>query len=456
MKKFILYTIGILLVAAAVTAIYRFNFRKRIPAEAPLTEQVAAILRQNDCLVCHTPQGEAPFYASLPVIGPRIQKHMQHGSRFTNLESAVADLETINEADLAKLEHALSTGSMPVTEYRIIHWGTGFNRAEKSVLTQWIARKRSELYASELVADEFAREPVRPIAGNIPVDSAKVLLGYKLYHDGRISADGTVSCATCHPLDKGGMDNTRTSEGIFGQFGGVNAPTVYNAVYNHKQFWNGRAADLAEQAAGPPVNPVEMGTQSWDDIVARLRNDKELVRAFEKSYPEGLTARTVTDAIGEFEKTLTTPDCAFDLYLKGDKNALTAEEIVGYEAFKEHKCATCHTGQLMGGQSFEYFGITDDYFANRPSEIPMVEDDKGLFGFTLDSLDIGKFKVPTLRNIALTAPYLHDGSAATLEEAVGKMMRYQIGEPEDDPHISEIVAFLRTLTGTNPHLSVVE
>ncbi len=456
MKKFILCTIGILLAAAAVTAIYRFNFRKQIPADAPLTEQVAAILEQNDCLVCHTPQGDAPFYATLPVIGPRIQGHMHRGTRFVDLKSAVADLDAINEADLAKLEQALTTGSMPVLEYRLVHWGTGFNREEKSVLARWIAQTRAELFATGLAAEEFAGEPVCPIAGGIPVDSAKVVLGYRLYHDGRISADGTVSCATCHPLDKGGMDNTRTSEGIFGQFGGVNAPTVYNAVYNHKQFWNGRAADLAEQAAGPPVNPVEMGTQSWDDIVARLRTDKELVRAFENTYPEGLTAQTVTDAIGEFEKTLTTPDSPFDRYLKGDKNALTAAEIAGYEAFKEHKCATCHTGQLMGGQSFEYFGITDDYFAHRPAEIPTVEDDKGLFGFTGDSLDIGRFKVPTLRNIALTAPYLHDGSAATLEEAVGKMMRYQIGEPEDDPHIPEIVAFLRTLTGKNPHLTAAE
>lgn len=458
MKKFVIIAIAVLLTAAAVTAIYRFNFRKSIPVDAPITEQVASIIQQNDCLVCHDPLAEKPFYASFPVIGPRLDGHMYRAARFTDLRRVISDLDNITEADLAKLEQSVRNGSMPILEYKLVHWGTTFNAAEKSVLIRWIDQVRAERFATGLACAEFAGEAIQPLISHIPTDSAKVALGFKMFNDTRLSSDETVSCADCHVLADGGADvpDNRTSEGIAGQFGGVNAPTVYNAVFNHKQFWNGRAATLAEQAAGPPVNPVEMGAQTWDDIVARLSQDKALVKEFAALYPEGLTAATVTDAIGEFEKTLITPDSPFDRYLKGDKEALTAAQITGYETFKEFDCATCHAGQAMGGQSFEYIGISEDYFASRPVEIEWNDDDRGLFGFTGDSLDMHKFKVPTLRNIALTAPYMHDGSAATLEEAIGKMFRYQIGQPENDPRIGEIATFMHTLTGKNPHLTAAQ
>lgn len=452
MKKFITFTLVVLIAAAAVMAIYRFNFRKSIPVDAPVEEQVAAILRQNDCLVCHDPEAEKPFYGNLPIVGKRLDSHMYRAVRFTDLKTVLGDLQNIDQASLAKLESSLHSGSMPILEYKLVHWGTTFNDAEKSVLADWIRNVRAQRFATGLAAAEFANEPIQPLGPAPATDPAKVILGFKLYHDGRLSADGTISCATCHPLDKGGVDGTRTSEGIYGQFGGINAPTVYNALHNVQQFWNGRAATLAAQAAGPPVNPVEMGTQSWDDIVTRLSADKTLVGEFAKLYPEGLTEATVTDAIAEFEKTLVTPDSPFDRYLKGDKTAITVEQVKGYEDFKAHKCATCHAGQTLGGQSFEYHGIAEDYFAARTPEIAYNDDDKGLAGFSGNERDLHRFKTPNLRNIALTAPYLHDGSAATLDEAVKSMIRFQTGTSYTQQEVDRIVDFLGTLTGQHEYL----
>ena len=454
MKKFATILFGLLVVAAVATAVYRFHFRKSIPQGVPVEEQVAAILRQNDCLVCHDHEAEKPFYGSLPVVGTRLEGHMRRAARFTDLKTVLSQIERIDEASLAKLDQAVSNGSMPILEYKLIHWGTGFNRAEKSLLAGWVRDVRAKRFSTGLAAERFAHEPVQPLVDSLPTDAAKVALGYKMFHDVRISADGTVSCADCHILESGGADvpDHRTSEGIAGQFGGVNAPTVYNAVFNVQQFWNGRAATLAEQAAGPPVNPVEMGDQTWDDIVARLRMDRALVREFEALYPEGLTEATVTDAIAEFEKTLLTPRSPFDRYLRGDDTALTANEIEGYLLFKEHDCATCHAGQILGGQSFEYLGIAEDYFAARTPEIALNDDDKGLYGFTGNERDMHRFKTPGLRNVALTPPYLHDGSAATLDQAVKAMMRFQTGADYTQQEVDRIVDFLGTLTGENPHL----
>ncbi|MEG1405603.1 MAG: cytochrome c peroxidase [Alistipes sp.] len=456
MKKLIYTTIVLLLVAAAVTLIIRLNHNELTSANTPITEQVTALIEQNDCLVCHNNRAEAPAYAALPILGTRLKEHMHHAARFVNLKRVCDDINNINEADLAKIEQAVSNGSMPIAEYKYLHWGTSFNDKEKSLLLQWVADTRAARFATGLASKQFANNPIQPIGNPEPVDSAKVLLGYKLYHDNRISGDNTISCAFCHPLDKGGVDHLRTSKGIRGQFGTINAPTVYNSSLNFGQFWNGHATTLALQAAEPPLNPVEMGSNSWDEITARLRADKALVAEFAPLYPEGITEATVTDAIEEFEKTLLTPDCPFDRYLKGDANALTADELAGYEAFKENDCATCHAGQGMGGQSYEYIGIAEDYYAARSSEIVWTEDDEGLYGVTKDSLDLGCFKCPMLRNIAITPPYLHDGTAGTLNAAVGAMFRYQLGLSENDPNVVPIVSFLRTLTGKNPHLIPAE
>ena len=430
----------IFLGAAAVIAVYRFGFRKSIP-DAPVSEQVVSILKQNDCFVCHSRNPQLPFYSSFPIIGPKMAEHAYRANRFTDLESKVT--EDIDDVTLSMLDHAVSYGRMPVASYRLIHWGTGFNSKEKSVIAGWIRDKRGY------------DEPVCAIPESVEFDKAKAELGERLFNDGRISLDGTITCATCHVLENGGADHAdeRVSEGINGLTGGVNAPTVYNADFNVRQFWNGRAADLREQAEGPATNPVEMGDQTWDQICERLRQDKALVEEFEALYPgEGLTRMTVTGAIAEFEKTLITPDSRFDKYLKGDKDAISPEEMRGYEKFKENACATCHTGVILGGLSFEYLDIYGDYFADRTDEIAYNSDDDGLKGFTGDNEDLHKFKVPGLRNVALTAPYFHDGTYQTLEDAVKAMARYDLGKELSEQDVCSIVAFLNTLTGDNPHL----
>lgn len=440
MKKALTIVLCTLLGAAAIVAIYRFALRKSIP-DAPATEQVVSILAQNDCFVCHSKNQELPSYSSFPFIGSKMKEHVTHGTKFTDLESKVG--EDIDEVTLSMLDHAVTYGKMPLPEYKLIHWGTGFNTKEKSVIAGWIKEKRG------------SDEPVLVIPSSVPVNQEIAAMGERMFNDPRISLDGTISCAECHVLEIGGADHPdeRVSEGINGLKGGVNAPTVYNSGFNIRQFWNGRAADLREQAEGPATNPVEMGDQTWDQIVERLRTDKSLVKEFEMLYPgEGLTRMTVTGAIAEFEKALITPDSRFDQYLKGDKSAISDKEAAGYDAFKKNACATCHTGTILGGRSFEYLDIFGDYFGDRTKEIEYNSDDDGLKGFTGNDDDLHKFKVPGLRNVALTAPYFHDGSRTTLEDAVRAMAKYELGKDLSAADVEAITAFLTTLTGKSEYL----
>ncbi len=449
MKKSLVTAIVILLALVLGFAVYRFAFRKSIP-DAPVSQQVAAILEQNGCYSCHSGQDGTPFYAKLPFADP-ILAHVEIGTRFWDLRRE--DLENPSEVLLSKLQHSVTSGNMPLVEYKLIHWGTGFNKAEKSLLTEWILSQRQERFATGTACEAYAQHALQPIPDSLATDIRKVTLGRKMYNDARISLDGTLSCATCHVIDKGGADSrgTRTSEGIYGQFGGINAPTVLNAAFNVEQFWNGRAHTLADQAAGPPVNPVEMGDQTWEQICERLKEDASLVAEFQSIYPEGITQATVTDAIAEYEKTLITPNDRLDQMLKGDENALTEEEKKGLAAFMDNSCAVCHVGKTLGGQSFETLGIYEDYYAAREQSNPDIvynDDDKGLAGFTGDTADLHRFKVPGLRNISKTSPYFHDGTQATIEDAVRAMFRFELGvkeAPESD--VASISAFLRTLDG---------
>ncbi len=376
-----------------------------------------------------------------------MDKHVSAGTRFLDLGAEIADPDNFSEATLSKLDHAVSYNTMPLHSFRMIHWRSGFDKRERSLLASWIEEKRG------------SAEPIIPVASSVEHDAAKAAMGKRLFSDESLSLDGTISCATCHVLENGGADHAdeRVSEGIYGLKGGVNAPTVYNAEYNVLQFWNGRAADLVEQAAGPMTNPVEMGEQTVEQVVERLSADKALVKEFEALYPgEGLTAYTLCHAIAEFERTLITPDSRFDLYLKGDSDALSELEKKGYEEFKENSCAACHFGAAVGGRSFEYLDIYADYFGERSREIEYNSDDEGLKGFTSKDEDLHKFKVPILRNIALTAPYFHDGSFQTLDEAVRAMARYELGKKLSSAEVDSIVAFLHTLTGQNPHLTAAK
>ena len=449
MKKSLVTAIVILLALVLGFAVYRFAFRKSIP-DAPVSQQVAAILEQNGCYSCHSGQDGTPFYAKLPFADP-ILAHIEIGTRFWDLRRE--DLENPSEVLLSKLQHSVISGNMPLVEYKLIHWGTGFNKAEKSLLTEWILSQRQERFATGTACEAYAQHALQPIPDSLATDIRKVTLGRKMYNEARVSLDGTLSCATCHVIDKGGADSrgTRTSEGIYGQFGGINAPTVLNAAFNVEQFWNGRAHTLADQAAGPPVNPVEMGDQTWEQICERLSQDASLVAEFQSIYPEGITQATVTDAIAEYEKTLITPNDRLDQMLKGDENALTEEEKKGLAAFMDNSCAVCHVGKTLGGQSFETLGIYEDYYAAREQSNPDIvynDDDKGLAGFTGDTADLHRFKVPGLRNISKTSPYFHDGTQATIEDAVRAMFRFELGvkeAPESD--VASISAFLRTLDG---------
>lgn len=452
-KKQMLTVLLLLAVGLSAYAIYRFNFRKSIP-EGQLNAQVKAILMNNGCLDCHSPNAPVPFYGNLPIAKSLVHKDIHNGTRYINLEKVCQELEKgtkVSEVDLAKIEQSMINESMPVAKYTMVHWGTSFNKEEKSILSQWIQEVRGQHYASGLAAPEFIHEPVQPVMDSIPVNPVKVALGFKLYHDVRISANNTVSCATCHPLDNAGVDGLKTSTGIYDQKGFINAPTVYNSALNSVgQFWDGRAKDLQEQAGGPPLDALEMGS-NWEQITGKLQADQEMVKEFAAIYPEGITTESITDAIAEFEKTLLTPNCPFDRYLKGDKNALTADEIKGYELFKTNNCATCHVGVNLGGQSYEYMGIVADYFTDRGT--PLHDNkDYGHFNFTQDSTDFQRFKTPTLRNIALTAPYLHDGTALTMKDATKSMLKYEIGKELPESDIDLIVGFLNTLTGEHKYM----
>ncbi len=451
MKKssMILLTGAVVLAGAAIT----YRMVNRAPdASMPANQAVAQILDDGGCVFCHTANPQLPFYADYPVAKILIKKDVEDGYKAFDIEPLMQALQNgtaPNEVDLAKVEKCVMDGSMPLMQYYLAHWGSSLTSEKQSILLSWVAAQRSQFFPNPLAADQFKNEPVRPIPDSVSVDARKVALGEALYHDTRLSGDGTISCATCHGIETAGVDNKQYSEGIEGQKGGVNAPTSYNAVFNFVQFWDGRAATLAAQAGGPPLNPVEMGSASFDEIAQRLAADAAFKKAFCEVYPEGLNEATITDAIAEYEKTLLTPNSPFDRYLKGNEEALTAEQKEGYALFKDYKCATCHAGVNMGGLSYELMGQRADYFKDREVNVKsgLTDADNGRWAQTKVERDRYRFKTPTLRNVALTWPYYHDGSVQTLDEAVTMMARYQTGREMKQEEVTKVVGFLETLTG---------
>ena len=422
------------------------------PASMPENARVLDIMKNGGCAECHTANPKLPFYANFPIAKSVITEDIVKGYQAFDLAPVTEALENnqaVSEVDLAKIEKTIIDGTMPLMKYYVVHWGSSITSSKEDVMMEWFKNHRTQFYPNPLAAAEFRNESIRPIPDSLEVDAAKVALGKLLYHDTRLSADGSVSCATCHGIDKGGVDNLQYSEGIDKQLGGVNAPTVYNAAFNFVQFWDGRAATLADQAAGPPLNPVEMGCKSFDEIVARLSEDQDFVKIFTESYPEGLSEATITHAIAEYEKTLITPNSPFDRYLKGQKDALTAEQIKGYELFKQYNCATCHSGVNMGGLSYELMGSHADYFKDREAQkqMSLTDGDNGRWAQTNVERDRHRFRTPGLRNIELTYPYYHDGSIATLEEAVRSMGLYEVGVNISDEEVKTMTSFLKALTG---------
>jgi cytochrome c peroxidase len=447
MKKTFKWMLCLLLVAAAaMTLAYRLV--NQLPSsDLPANIQVLEIFEDGGCLSCHSADPDVPFYAKLPVAGKIVMKDIDSGYRAFDVEpfmEALAVDGEVSPVDLAKIEKVVLDDRMPMPKYYLVHWGSSLTDAKRSVVLSWIRDRRAAMYDDGLTGDRAA-EPVRPIDLDVQVDEAKAALGFALFHDPRLSVDNTVSCASCHALETAGVDNHQYSHGVDDQLGGVNAPTVYNAVYNFVQFWDGRAKTLADQAAGPPLNPVEMASPSFDLIIAKLKADKAFAKAFDKVYPDGLTEANITDAIEEFERTLITPNSRFDKWLRGDDSAITADELAGYELFKTYDCATCHVGPNLGGLSYELMGLRKHYFADRGMEL--TNEDNGRYKETQQERDRHRFKVPGLRNVEHTWPYYHDGTRHTLEEAVRDMAIYQSGVELSDADIDQISSFLITLTG---------
>ncbi|MEO8064074.1 MAG: cytochrome-c peroxidase [Pseudomonadota bacterium] len=291
---------------------------------------------------------------------------------------------------------------------------------------------------------------VLPVLPGNPATPGKVELGKMLYFDPRLSASHAISCNSCHNVGLGGVDAEETSIGHHWQRGGRNAPTVFNAVFNTAQFWDGRAKDLEAQAGGPMLNPIEMASPK-EHVSEQLAAIPGYVGAFKAAFPGEAKAVTLVNeqkAIALFEATLITPNAPFDRYLKGDATALTAQQKDGLRVFMDKGCAACHSGINVGGGMYAPFGAVEN-----PGAELLPVNDKGRFTVTKTATDEYVFKVPTLRNIALTAPYFHTGRSWDLRQAVAVMGTSQLGAKLTSQEIDGIVTFLGSLTGEQPKIS---
>ncbi len=305
-------------------------------------------------------------------------------------------------------------------------------------------------------SDKKLNEQARQLFGVLPsvaenpnnvITTEKVELGKKLYFDKRLSKDNTQSCNTCHNLNTFGVDNKPLSVGNDGKLGSRNSPTTLNAALHFAQFWDGREPDVEAQAGGPILNPVEMAMPSEEAVVKRLSEIDEYVNLFSKAFPEepSITFDNLKKAIGAFERNLITPS-KFDDYIAGNDNALNAKEKKGLQTFINSGCVSCHSGSLLGGKSFQKFGLFGDYWEFTKSK----KIDNGRYDVTKNEADKYVFKVPSLRNIEKTAPYFHDGSVQDLGEAIQIMAKDQLGKELTEKQIAEIKDFLKTLNGQVP------
>ncbi|MGM0632932.1 MAG: cytochrome-c peroxidase, partial [Pseudomonadota bacterium] len=290
----------------------------------------------------------------------------------------------------------------------------------------------------------LADTPFRPIPAFelVDIDRDRLRLGFDLYHERRLSRDGTLGCNSCHSGMAGGGDGLAVAEGIGGALGVLNSPTTFNAAYNFRQFGDGRALNLAEQALGPIENPIEMG-HDLSDVEAMLKEDASYARQFEALYPDGVTRRNLGDAIAYFEtRMFNRPDSPFLRTLNGQEGQLSEQAIRGQERFQSVGCSSCHNGINLGGNSYQKLGAVVPYYDELRR--PTAADD-GVFARTGRESDRHVFKVPSLHNVAETAPYLHDGSVETLEETVRRMGTHQLGSQLGEEEVEDIVAFLHAL-----------
>ncbi len=296
-----------------------------------------------------------------------------------------------------------------------------------------------------------------PSPADNPMSEAKVVLGQALFMDPRFSKDGNISCNSCHNVMSGGDDNRPNSIGFHDQRGGRSAPTVWNAAFQSVQFWDGRAATLEEQAKGPVTNPIEMGMENLDAAMARVKAIPGYAPLFTAAFPDAKDAMTednAAKAVAAYERTLITPNSPYDKYVKGDKSAMNAQQIKGMNTFAEVGCTACHSGANFSGPKME----TGQPFLMKFPTFPDTEYDKkyqfsadlGRYEVTKNEADKHAFRVPTLRNIALTAPYFHNGAVGHLDEAVKVMAKTQLGKDLSAEQAADLVAFLNALTGEFP------
>lgn len=317
--------------------------------------------------------------------------------------------------------------------------------------SQFLGRNMTRLiaflgFSFQLLAEPRTDEPIQPILPVVVKNAKEVELGKMLFFEPRLSKSGLISCNSCHNLAAGGSDNLVSSVGHKWHLGPINAPTVLNSNYSLAQFWDGRAKDLADQAGGPIQAEGEMAS-SHALAVKTIASIDGYKKHFKAAYgTEKVSIEAIRTAIAKFEETLVTPDSRFDQWLAGDDKALSKAELSGYEHFKNFGCVGCHNGAAVGGGSFQKFGLVNPY----------TKDTKtmGRFGVTKVETDKYMFKVPTLRNIELTYPYFHDGSVWTLEEAVDVMAWHQLGRKLQKNETTELVAFLKTLTGKQPEITL--
>ena len=299
------------------------------------------------------------------------------------------------------------------------------------------------------------QEPIYPIPQSTATNPNKLALGSQLFNDTRLTTDGTHSCASCHHLDSGGDDGLRVSNPVGQLAAAVNTPTIFNAQYNFRLNWDGSAANLSQQL---DMEIQRINSQNnktgWDELLARFNQDSQLVNSFNAVYKEkSITRESFTDALVVYLESLNTPNARFDKYLRGDENAIDEQEKRGYALFKEYGCISCHQGINIGGNLYQRFGIFYDYFRSRGD---IQQADYGRMNVTGESTDMHVFKVPSLRNIELTAPYLHDGRIKSLHEAVTIMGRTQLGLEIEEDDKAYIVKFLKTLTGDTSHIRLSE
>lgn len=296
---------------------------------------------------------------------------------------------------------------------------------------------------SEAFLPMFQPLPASAPAPDNELTDAKIDLGRMLYYETRISKGGAMSCNSCHKLDAYGQDNLPFSPGHEGKLGGRSSPSTYNAAIHIAQFWDGRAPSVEEQAKGPVLNPVEMGAPSEEFVVKVLKSMPGYVEAFKAAFPgeaDPVNYNNFGKAVGAFERKLLTPS-NWDTFLKGDKAALTAEEKKGFATFAKTGCVTCHNGPGVGGMMYQKLGLVKSW--------PGLTDN-GRADVTKNDGEKGFFKVPSLRNVTETAPYLHDGSVKTIEEMVKMMAEYQLGKQLADDEVTSIVTFLKALKGDIP------